>query len=179
MERDASALGKYESIFFQVTRHVFYFEGNPQAQLLQVVPRSPASISAVKLSEEQWSPQGHAESRLTAKSPKTASILITLWFLLTPNAEELGWWERGRVSFPHSTPAFLRSLPLLIRSPPRWFWQGVWVTSLKPHPPSYKEIQHIFLRVHCLLKILLHFSRILLWRGASPILSAYPVSLLP
>lgn len=34
------------------------------------------------------------------KSPKTTSILITLGFLLTLNAEDSGWCKRGRVFFP-------------------------------------------------------------------------------
>lgn len=56
------------------------------------------------------------------RRPKTTSILITLGFLLTLNAEGSGWCERGRAFFPplHSySPPFY---PLfLIRSPPQRF----------------------------------------------------------
>lgn len=46
------------------------------------------------------------------KSPKTTSILITLGFLLTLNAESRGGVRGAGFSFPHSTPALLRSIPL-------------------------------------------------------------------
>lgn len=38
------------------------------------------------------------------KSPWTTSILITLWFLLTLNAQESGWCKRGWVFFSPGPP---------------------------------------------------------------------------